>query len=367
MASLRPFAILARFSLAGVRKSASHRVVLHISDRPSQLVQLQTIWAGTPRTMPMQKSEYLSEVWKDGIFNNKVIFCTGGNGSICSAQVRALVHLGANACIVGRNVEKTEGMAKDIMTARKGSKVIGIGAVDVRSVDSLQKAVDTCVNELGSIDFLIAGAAGNFLASMSQLSPNAFKSVMDIDVLGSYNTIKIALPHLVASAKKHASDGKTPNPAGTGGRIISVSATIHYTGLPLQTHVAVAKAGVDALAVNTAIEYGPIGVTSNIIAPGPIGGTEGMDRLSKKAKEGENPGKSIPSGRWGTVKEIADATVYLFSDAGNYVNGEVLVVDGGAWHTSGGNPGSDFPYPDFILGGDAATGVGGTKKDKSKL
>lgn len=86
---------------------------------------------------------------------NKVVFCTGGNGSICSAQVRALVHLGANACIVGRNVEKTERMAKDIATARSGAKVIGIGAVDVRSFESLTKAVDTCVKELGGIDFLM--------------------------------------------------------------------------------------------------------------------------------------------------------------------------------------------------------------------
>lgn len=105
--------------------------------------------------MPLEKSEYLSEVWKDGLFNGKVVFCTGGNGSICSVQVRALVHLGADACIVGRNVEKTERVAKDIATARKGSRVIGIGAVDVRSVESLQKAIDTCVKELGGIDFLM--------------------------------------------------------------------------------------------------------------------------------------------------------------------------------------------------------------------
>lgn len=105
--------------------------------------------------MPLPKSEYISDVWKDGIFNDKVVFCTGGNGSICSAQVRALVHLGANACIVGRNVEKTEQVAKDIATARSGAKVLGIGAIDVRSVESLQEATDRCVRELGGIDFLM--------------------------------------------------------------------------------------------------------------------------------------------------------------------------------------------------------------------
>ena len=89
------------------------------------------------------------------LLDNKVVFCTGGSGSICSAQVRALVHLGANACIVGRQVEKTERVAKDIATVRKGAKVLGIGSVDVRSVESLQKAVEKCISELGRIDFVM--------------------------------------------------------------------------------------------------------------------------------------------------------------------------------------------------------------------
>ena len=87
--------------------------------------------------------------------DNKVVFCTGGAGSICSAQVRALVHLGANACIIGRNVSKTENMAKDIATARPGSKVLGLGAVDVRKPEALVAAAERCVKELGSIDFVM--------------------------------------------------------------------------------------------------------------------------------------------------------------------------------------------------------------------
>lgn len=160
---------------------------------------------------------------------------------------------------------------------------------------------------------------------MNQLSPNAFKSVIDIDVLGSYNTIKAVLPHLVKSAQAHKTDGKTPPAKGTGGRIIFVSATLHYHGsTPMQTHVSAAKAAVDALCYATAIEQGPLGITSNIIAPGPIADTEGVDRLSEKGQR-DASAKVIPSGRYGTVKEIADATVYLFSDAGNYVNGNALV------------------------------------------
>ena len=87
--------------------------------------------------------------------DDKVVFCTGGAGTICSAQVRALVHLGANACIIGRNAAKTESMAVSIATARPGAKVIGIGNIDVRSIDSMQKAVEQCVAELGAIDFVM--------------------------------------------------------------------------------------------------------------------------------------------------------------------------------------------------------------------
>ena len=192
-------------------------------------------------------------------------------------------------------------------------------------------------------------------------------------MLGTFNTLKAALPHVVASAKKHTNDGGDTSPSaggtGTGGRVICISATFHYTGQQLQTHVIAAKAAVDGLAANVAIEYGPAGVTSNVITPGPIAGTEGMERLATKAgREGGGEGggqgrKGIPLARYGTVKEIADATVYLFSDTGNYVNGEVLVVDGGAWRTSGANMGG-FEYPDFILSGETVSGVGGMKKAK---
>ncbi|KAL4900214.1 hypothetical protein BDW74DRAFT_103128 [Aspergillus multicolor] len=313
--------------------------------------------------MPLEKSSYLSNTWKDNLFSNKVIFCTGGAGTICSAQVRALVHLGANACIVGRNVEKTEQVAADIATARDGAKVLGIGAVDVRSLESLQGAVERCVSELGGIDYVIAGAAGNFLASINQISVNAFKSVMEIDVQGSYNTLKATIPHLIESAKKHRIDSETlkPSPLGTGGRIIFVSATLHYTGTPFQAHVSVAKAGIDALSNSVALEFGPLGVTSNVIAPGPIESTEGLDRLVPSDKLAKVK-QSQPLGRFGSVRDIADATVYLFADTGSYVTGQTLVVDGANWRISSGIGSSD--YPDFLLSGDTFDNVKGKKKAK---
>ncbi|MCJ1473962.1 hypothetical protein MMC13_002618 [Lambiella insularis] len=338
--------------------------------------------------MPVPKSEFVSDVWREGIFANKVVFCTGGAGTICNAQVRALVHLGANACIVGRNVEKTESMAKDIATARNGAKVLGLGSVDVRSPESINAAVAKCVEQLGGIDYMIAGAAGNFLAPISQLSSNAFKSVIDIDVLGSYNTLKATMPHLIkaaASTRAKEKSGTAPNPPhnpelpsssspllsnqhltptdSSSGRIIFISACLHYTGLPLQAHVCAAKAAIDALSATTAIELGPRGVTSNVISPGGITNTEGMERLSRN-EDPDGAAKRNPMGRLGTTKDISDATVYLFSDAGNHVNGTILVVDGGGWRTMSGNPGSDFAYPDFLLSEEVVTGVKGMKGEK---
>lgn len=129
--------------------------------------------------------------------------------------------------------------------------------------EDLKKAADRCASELGAIDFVIAGAAGNFVAPISALTPNGFKSVIDIDTIGTFNTIKATMPHLVASASRNPN----PSPTGqTGGRIIYVSATFHYTGVPLQAHVSAAKAGVDSLMASVAIEYGPLGITSNVIS-----------------------------------------------------------------------------------------------------
>lgn len=117
----------------------------------------------------------------------------------------------------------------------------------------------------------------------------------------------------------------------------------------MQTHVAAAKAAVDALSANIAIEYGPHGVTSNVITPGPIEGTEGMKRLANLSNTTKNGARTIPLQRMGTVKNIADATVYLFTDTGDYVNGEVLVVDGGAWRTMGTGVGDGANYPACVM------------------
>lgn len=263
--------------------------------------------------MSLDQSFVENSSWKPNLFRGKVAFVTGGAGTICRVQTEALVLLGANAVILGRNTEKTEKAAAEIQQLRPGSKVVGLGGVDVRDVNSLAKAVATTVAELGRIDFVICGAAGNFLLDFNHLLANAFKSVVSIDLLGSFNTVKATFNELKKSK----------------GAIIFVLATLHYYGVPFQSHVGAAKAGVDALSNALAVEFGPLGIRSNCIAPGGIEGTEGMSRLMP---EGGDVGSKVPLARWGTPQDIAEATVYLFSDAAAYVTGTVQIVDGGFWH-----------------------------------
>lgn len=152
-------------------------------------------------------------------------------------------------------------------------------------------------------------------------------------------------------------------PQGTGGRIIFVSSTNYRSARVAQAHVCAAKAGVNALSDCISLEYGPKGITSNIIAPGPIDDTEGMRRLLNPDSRREAM-RSVPLQRFGLIKEIADATVFLFADTGNFVNGACLDVDGGAWRVKVGSGLTGKGYPDSL---DEVPKRSSSPSSKSKL
>jgi len=256
-----------------------------------------------------------NKIFADGILKGHVAFVTGGGTGITGGVARALAEAGANVALVSRSIEHLEPAAKAINEERDTAMGEAFAiAADVRNPEQVEKAIAAAAGRFGKVDIVVNGAAGNFLCAAEALSPNGFGTVVDIDLKGSFNVCRAAFEEL----KKNR------------GQILNISATLHYLGTPMQLHVSAAKAGVDALTKNLAVEWGPYGIRVNAIAPGPIADTEGMKRLVPEPIK-EKLKKRIPLGRFGLIKDIENAAVFLCSDAASFVNGAILVVDGGQW------------------------------------
>ena len=263
----------------------------------------------------------MNSIFADGILEGHVAFVTGGGTGITGGVARALAEAGARVALVSRSLEHLEPAAKAINEARavRGGTPAFPGeafavAADVRNSEDVQRAIASTVERFGKIDIVVNGAAGNFLCKPEELSPNGFGTVVDIDLKGTFNVCRAAFEQL----KEHR------------GQILNISATLHYLGTPMQLHVSAAKAGVDALTRNLAVEWGRYGIRANAIAPGPIEDTEGMKRLVPEPIK-EKLRQRVPLGRFGLIKDIEAAAVFLCSEAASYINGAVLVVDGGHW------------------------------------
>ena len=259
-------------------------------------------------------------IFTDGILKGHVAFVTGGGTGITGGVARAFAEAGAAVALVSRNMDHLQPAADAIN--QNGGKAVAVVA-DVRQPEAVEEAVRATVEQLGKIDIVINGAAGNFLVKAEELSPNGFGTVVDIDLKGTFNVCRAAFAQL----KEHR------------GQILNISATLHYLGTPMQLHVSAAKAGVDALTRNLAVEWGRFGIRVNAIAPGPIEDTEGMTRLVPEPIK-ERLKKAVPLGRFGKIADIEKAAVFLCSDAASFINGAVLVVDGGHWLSANRTVGS---------------------------
>ncbi|HEX7294205.1 MAG TPA: SDR family oxidoreductase [Pyrinomonadaceae bacterium] len=257
----------------------------------------------------MSASIFVKDLLKD-----HVAFVTGGGTGITGGIARAFAEAGASLALVSRKSEHLEPAAQAIN--EKGGHALPIAA-DVRSPEDVERAVATTVEQFGKIDIVINGAAGNFLCDAAELSPNGFGTVVDIDLKGTFNVCRATFAQLKENR----------------GQILNISATLHYLGTPKQLHVSAAKAGVDALTRNLAVEWGRYGIRVNGIAPGPIEDTEGMRRLVPEPIK-ERLRKNIPLGRFGKIADIEKAALFLCSDAASFINGTTLVVDGGQWLSS---------------------------------
>jgi NAD(P)-dependent dehydrogenase (short-subunit alcohol dehydrogenase family) len=242
------------------------------------------------------------------LFKNKTVFVTGGGSGINLGVAKTFARLGANLAICGRTRDKLDRAAAELRTL--GAQVLAEVA-DVRDYAALEATLEKVRTTLGELDVLVCGAAGNFPVRAEKLSPNGFKTVIDIDVLGSFNAARASFAQLKS----------------TRGSVIFISAGMAYVPFPYQVHVGAAKAAIDQMMKNLALEWGLYGIRCNSIVPGPIEGTEGMKRLGGDAWATAD--RSIPLGRYGSTDDIGQAAAFLASPLAAYITGTVLVVDGG--------------------------------------
>lgn len=250
-------------------------------------------------------------VFRDGLLQGKVAVITGGGSGINLGIAERMAELGARLVLIGRTQAKLDSACEGIK--QRGGEAIGLSA-DVREYPALAKQMAAAHERFGAIDILVCGAAGNFPDAAAHMSSNGFKAVIDIDLLGTFNTCRAAFEFL-----------RKP-----GASIINISATQAFVPTALQAHVCAAKAGVDMVTRTLAIEWGRDGIRVNSIAPGPIADTEGMRRLSPTEETTKRLQSSIPVGRYGTKREIADLAVFLCSEAAGNITGAVLPCDGGS-------------------------------------
>ena len=265
-------------------------------------------------------------VFRPGLFDGQVALVTGGGSGIGRGIADLLALLGAHVVLASRKRERVEAAAAEIVAAGGTASAV---AVDVRNAELVRTVVAEVAAAHGRIDLLVNNAAGNFYAPSETLTENAWKSVIEIDLYGTFFCSQAVLPVMKAQG---------------GGSIVNISMTLHYRGWPLMAHATAAKAGIDALTRTLSLEWAKYGVRMNAVAPGPIP-TEGVrkaftppatadgvpDLFAVEQAMDSYAKQMIPLQRWGSPADIANMVAFLASPGGAWITGAIMVVDGGEW------------------------------------
>lgn len=251
-------------------------------------------------------------------FSNMSVVVVGGTSGINRGIAEAFARAGAQVAVASRNQQKVDDTV-GALEAAGASRAIGT-AFDVRDADAVADGLQGFNQQMGAFEVVVSGAAGNFPALTAEMSINAFKTVIDIDLMGTIHVMKAAYPLL-----------KRP-----GASLINISAPQAYLPYEGQAHVCAAKAGVDQITRTLAMEWGIEGIRINSVVPGFIEGTEGAERLAPTEDAMRAVRSNIPLGRLGTPDDVANTCLFLASDMASYVTGTVIAVDGALYQRGSG-------------------------------
>ncbi|XP_042187809.1 2,4-dienoyl-CoA reductase, mitochondrial [Callorhinchus milii] len=310
-AGLGPPGLCRRFVAASSARSAGKRFFSRGTKVLGQSIDLPQAAMFSPLKTLMLPS---------GTFKGKVAFITGGGTGLGKGITTALSSLGAVCIIASRKQDVLEQAAEEI-SSQTGNKVHAIQC-DVRDPDSVKATVHQMSKVAGLPNVIINNAAGNFISPSERLSPNAWRTITDIVLNGTaYVTLQI---------------GKELIKAKQGAAFLSITTIYAESGSAFVVPSASAKAGVEAMSKSLAAEWGRYGMRFNVIQPGPIKTKGAFSRLDPAGLFEKGMMEKIPTGRFGTVDEIANLATYLCSDYASWVSGAVIRFDGGEYASLAG-------------------------------
>jgi len=254
-------------------------------------------------------------MFKNDLLKNKTIIITGGGTGLGKSMATRFGELGANLVLTSRSQEVLDEAAQDI-NDKTGAEILTV-STDIRHSDQVTEMVNKAVDKFGDIDCLLNNAAGNFISPTENLSENAFRTIIDIVLVGTFNCTQAV--------------GKAMRESG-GGVILNIVTTYAFTGSGYVVPSACAKSGVLAMTRSLAVEWAKHGIRTNAIAPGPFPTKGAWKRLVPPGLNIEKKMiERVPLKRFGGHDELANLASYLMADESGYLNGEVITMDGGEW------------------------------------
>ncbi|MFF4391641.1 SDR family oxidoreductase [Streptomyces sp. NPDC001552] len=253
-----------------------------------------------------------------GTFERQVVLVTGGGTGLGKAIAAEFARLGADLVIASRRAEHLKA-AREELAAVPGAGRVTAAVCDIRDPERVAEVFDAAQAAFGLPDVLVNNAAANFPSPAEDLSPNAWRAVVDITLTGTWlMTREFGRRHLAA---------------GTGGSIVNIGASYAWTGGPGFAHSAAAKAGVKSLVETLAVEWGPYGIQINGLVPGLVPHADmtedirgGLERAAPGAGDARQPALRV-----GAPRELGWAATFLASPYARFITGHTLVVDGANW------------------------------------